>query len=135
MIRTPPRATRTDTLFPYATLFRSTACAAQRIRSGEADLIVAGGVESVSLVQDKRNIHRFRDAWLEENKPDIYWPMIKTADFVGQKYGVSREAQDLFSLESQLRTAAAQEAGLFDIEIAPFKARKADIDKNGRAHG
>src|SRR3546814_1902112 len=99
MIRTPPRATRTDTLFPYATLFRSTACAAQRIRSGEADLIVAGGVESVSLVQDKRNIHRFRDAWLEENKPDIYWPMIKTADFVGQKYGVSREAQDLFRSE------------------------------------
>src|SRR3546814_15957136 len=49
------------------------AFAAQRIRSGEADLIVAGGVESVSLVQDKRNIHRFRDAWLEENKPDIYW--------------------------------------------------------------
>src|SRR3546814_19402137 len=61
--------------------------------------------------------------------------MIKTADFVGQKYGVSREAQDLFSLESQLRTAAAQEAGLFDIEIAPFKARKENIDKGGNLLG
>lgn len=111
------------------------AFAAQRIRSGEADLIAAGGVESVSLVQDQRNVHRFRDTWLEQNKPDIYWPMIKTADFVGQKYGVSREAQDMFSLESQLRTAAAQEAGLFDLEIAPLATRKANIDKGGNLIG
>ncbi|MGB6085715.1 acetyl-CoA C-acyltransferase [Parvibaculum sp.] len=111
------------------------AFAAQRIRSGEADLIAAGGVESVSLVQDKRNVYRFREAWLEENKPDIYWPMIKTADFVGQKYGVSREAQDLFSLESQLRTAAAQAAGLFDLEIAPLTSRKANIEKGGNLVG
>jgi acetyl-CoA C-acetyltransferase len=111
------------------------AFAAQRIRSGEADLIAAGGVESVSLVQDQRNVHRFRDAWLEQNKPELYWPMIKTADFVGQKYGVSREAQDLFSLESQVRTAAAQEAGLFDIEIAPLTTRKANIDKAGNLLG
>ncbi len=131
-----------DTSVPCVTVNRACssslqaiAFAAQRIRSGEADLIAAGGVESVSLVQDRRNVHRFRDEWLEENRPDIYWPMIKTADFVGRKYGVSREAQDLFSLESQLRTAAAQEAGLFELEIAPIKTRKANIDKAGNFIG
>lgn len=111
------------------------AFAGQRIRANEADLIVAGGVESVSLVQDRRNVHRFREEWLEKNRPDIYWSMIQTADFVGQKYGVSREEQDLFALESQLRTAAAQEAGLFDLEIVPLAVRKAIIDKGGNMTG
>jgi len=111
------------------------AFAAQRVRSGEADLLVAGGVESVSLVQDHRNVHRFREAWIEENRPDLYWSMIQTADYVGEKYKVAREEQDRFALESQQRAVAAQAAGLLDQEIVPLTTVKVLRDKAGNELG
>ncbi len=94
--------------------------AAKRIIVDQAPIAVAGGVESISLVQPTANRNHYRNAWLEEHKPDLYTTMIETADTVAARYGVSREAQDAFALESQRRTAAAQQAGLFDSEIAPF---------------
>nr|WP_255675977.1 acetyl-CoA C-acyltransferase [Pusillimonas sp. MFBS29] len=111
------------------------AFAAQRVRSGEADLLVAGGVESVSLVQDHRNVHRFREPWIEENRPDLYWSMIQTADYVGEKYSVSREEQDRFALESQQRAVAAQAAGRLDQEIVPLTTVKVLRDKAGNELG
>ena len=85
------------------------AVAAQRIIAGEADVIVAGGLESISLVLDGREA--VREDWLMAHKPEVWMPMIETADIVAARYGVSREAQDEYSLESQRRTASGQQAG------------------------
>lgn len=111
------------------------AMAATRITAGEADVIVAGGVESVSLVQDHRNSFRGKEEWVQEHRPGVYATMILTAENVAQRYGVSREACDRFSLSSQQRTAAAQAAGRFDAEIVPFKALKQVKNKEGQVVG
>ncbi len=111
------------------------AMAAQRIRSDGSGIIVAGGLESISLVQSNQNVLGAKDAWIVEHKPSIYWPMIQTADNVAKRYGVSREAQDAYSLESQRRTAAAQQARKFDDEIVPLPAEKIIYDKEGKAVG
>ena len=100
------------------------ALAAQRIRAGEGSAFVAGGLESVSLTQPHMNAHRKSDERLLEQKPSLYWSMIQTADNVARRYGVSREAQDAYALQSQQRTAAAQAAGRFDAEIAPMPVRR-----------
>ncbi|RFA27344.1 acetyl-CoA acetyltransferase [Alkalilimnicola ehrlichii] len=101
------------------------AIAAQRVLVEKAPAIVAGGVESISLVQnDKLNQFRASNEWLMKNKPELYLSMIETADIVAKRYGISREAQDEYALISQQRTAAAQEAGLFDDEIVPFSTVK-----------
>jgi acetyl-CoA C-acetyltransferase len=105
------------------------ALAAQRIIAGEADAIAAGGLESVSLVQDGKSIPAL-DEWIVEHKPAIYMPMIDTADNVAERYKVSREAQDAFALESQRRTASAQQAKKFDDEIVPLPTTKKVVDKN-----
>src|SRR6478672_5175944 len=82
---------------------------------------IAVGVESISLVQnDKRNDYRAQDPWLVEHRPDLYMTMIETAEIVAERYQVTREAQDEYALQSQRRTAAAQEAGRLDQEIAPL---------------
>ena len=108
------------------------AVAAQRIVAGEADVIVAGGLESISLVADGRE--HVREDWLMAHKPEVWMPMIQTADIVAQRYGVGRDAQDEYSLESQRRTAAAgQQAGRFMDEIAPLTSRKKVVDKNTKA--
>jgi acetyl-CoA C-acetyltransferase len=104
------------------------ALAAQRIMTGEASVIVAGGLESVSLVQDGK-MPPVHDDWLLQHKPEIYMPMIDTADNVAARYKVSREAQDAFALESQRRTATAQQAKLFDSEIVPLPTTKKVVDK------
>ena len=84
-------------------------------------VVVAGGVESISLVQNEHaNRFRAHDPWLQAERPDIYLPMLETAEIVAERYGVSRELQDAYALESQRRTAAAQDAGRFDAEIAPI---------------
>jgi acetyl-CoA C-acetyltransferase len=108
------------------------ALAAQRVISGEASVIVAGGLESISLVQDGRNapVH---DDWLLQHKPEVYMPMIETADIVAARYKVSREAQDGFALESQRRTAASQQARRFDREIVPLPTTKKVVDKKTNA--
>lgn len=98
--------------------------AARRVMLDGVHSVVAGGVESISLVSPQGNRARFRDEWLVEHKPAIYMPMIETADIVSERYGVSRERQDEFSLESQRRTARAQERGIFDGEIVPLTFRK-----------
>ncbi|MEH3119134.1 MAG: acetyl-CoA C-acyltransferase [Methylorubrum populi] len=103
--------------------------AAKRIRLDGVPVAVAGGVESISLVQPQVRRELTRNAWLEQNLPAIYMPMIETADIVAERYRISREAQDTFALASQRRTAAAQAAGLFDAEIVPIDAVQAVTDK------
>jgi acetyl-CoA C-acetyltransferase len=98
------------------------ALAAQRIMSGEGDVYVAGGVESISCVQnDHLNTFMAKEAWLEKNKPEIYWTMLQTAETVASRYKISREAQDRYGVQSQQRAAAAQEAGRFADEIVPLE--------------
>ena len=106
------------------------AMASQRIIANEADVLVAGGLESVSLVQNE-HMNRFhaKDDWLDEHIPGIYYSMIQTAEVVAKRYNVSREAQDEYGLQSQMRTAAAQQAGKFDDEIVPLKTTKIVVDK------
>lgn len=94
--------------------------AAHRIIVDGADVMLAGGLESISMVQNHLNTKNFVDSWLMENAPGIYFPMLKTAEIVAQRYNVSRESQDEYALSSQQRTAAGQEAGKFDDEIVPI---------------
>jgi acetyl-CoA C-acetyltransferase len=106
------------------------AMAAQRVIVDRVPVMVAGGVESVSLVQTEHmNLHRLREGWLEERKPEIYMTMIETAEVVARRYVVTREAQDEYALASQQRTAAGQQAGRFDAEIVPFATTKITVDK------
>lgn len=111
------------------------AMAAQRIRAGEGGIMIAGGLDSVSLVEPHRNVFRYEDEWLAAERPDIYLPMIDTADIVARRYGISREAQDEYAVESQRRTAAAVEAGRLDAEIVPITATKNVVDKSGQVIG
>lgn len=111
------------------------AMAAQRIRSGEGGIMIAGGLDSVSLVEPHRNVFRYEDEWLATERPEIYMPMIDTADIVARRYGISREAQDEYAVESQRRTAAAVEAGRLDAEIVPITATKNVVDKLGQVIG
>ncbi len=95
------------------------ALAAQRIMAGEGDVYVAGGVESISLVQNDANKLHLIDPWLKANKPEIYWPMLQTAETVAKRYGMPRERMDRFGAESQQKACAAQAAGRFADEIVP----------------
>ncbi len=95
------------------------AMAAQRIIAGEGDVYVAGGVESISCVQQEMNHHMFQDSWLMEKKPEIYWPMLQTAETVAQRYKVDKERMDRFGAESQQKACASQAAGKFKDEIVP----------------
>jgi acetyl-CoA C-acetyltransferase len=108
---------------------------ALRIRGGEADILAAGGVESVSLVQDHRARHRAQDEWLVQHVPGVYATMIATAENVAARYRISREAQDAYALRSQQRTAGAQEAGRFDAEIAAIRVKRQVIAKDGSVTG
>ena len=103
--------------------------AAQRIIAGDADVMVAGGVEAISHVQSTLNTRYFVEPWIMENKPAIYYPMLKTAETVAQRYNVSREKQDEYAVLSQQRTAAGQAAGKFDDEIVPFTTQMLIKDK------
>lgn len=94
---------------------------ANRVRLGEIDIGVGGGLESVSLVQTPAmNVDRLVDPWIEAHRPDVYMTMLETAEIVADRYGISREAQDEYAVESHRRTAAAQAAGHFDAEIVPL---------------
>lgn len=110
--------------------------AAKGIMAGELDVAIGGGVESLSLTQNKhKNAYRARSEAVMETVPAAYIPMIETAEIVAERYGVSREAQDQYALQSQHRTAAAQSAGRFDEEIVPLSARKLLFDKEGSPAG
>jgi acetyl-CoA C-acetyltransferase len=106
------------------------ALAAQRVIVDKVPIVVAGGLESISLVQTEHmNLHRMRDEWLEEHKPEIYMTMIETAEVVAKRYYVTREKQDEYALISQQRCAAGQKAGRFDAEIVPMTTKKVVVDK------
>ena len=110
--------------------------AAKNILAGEMKIAVAGGVESLSLTQTKhKNTYRAQSEAVKAIVPAAYIPMLETAEIVSARYGISRAAQDEFSLQSQQRTAAAQAAGLFDDEIVPLAARKIVFDKEGKPVG
>ena len=109
---------------------QTVALAAQRIVAGEADIFVAGGVESISCVQNEANKHMLKEAWLEQNKPEIYWQMLATAEMVAKRYKIGREAQDRYGALSQQRAAAARAAGKTKEEIAPIATTMKIVDKN-----
>ncbi|WP_348756088.1 acetyl-CoA C-acyltransferase [uncultured Aquincola sp.] len=96
------------------------AMASQRVIAGEADAYVAGGVESISCVQQEMNTHMLTERWLTENKPAIYMSMLETAETVAKRYGIPKQRMDEYGAASQQKAAAAREAGLFDAEIAPI---------------
>jgi acetyl-CoA C-acetyltransferase len=103
--------------------------AAQRVVQDHVPVMVAGGLESISLVQNNLNSHHFTEEWLMAHKPQLWMSMIETADIVAARYGVSRAAQDEYALTSQMRTAAGQQAGRFDDEIVPLTTVKLVTDK------
>ena len=95
------------------------AMAAQRVIAGEGEVYVAGGVESISCVQNEANRHMITDPWLVEHKPEIYWSMLQTAENVARRYGVAKPRMDEYGAASQQKACAAQEAGRFDAEMIP----------------
>ena len=108
------------------------ALAAQRVIAGEGDIYAAGGVESISLVQNTMNTKNLKDGWLVEQKPDIYLPMLQTAENVAKRYNISRELQDRYGVESQMRAAAAKQGGKFNDEIVPFTTMMNKYEMNDK---
>ena len=104
------------------------AIAAQRIIANEADIFVAGGVENISCVQKEMNTHMLADPWLMQNKPEIYWTMLQTAEEVAKRYGITRDQMDEYGASSQQRASAALAAGLFTAEIAPITVQAGVAD-------
>ena len=109
---------------------QSIALAAQRVIAEGVAVIVAGGVESISCVQNEVNMHMRRDPWLIEHKPTLYWSMLETAELVAKRYNISKQAQDEYGVQSQLRAAAAQAANKFKDEIVPMTTVMGVLDKN-----
>ena len=107
--------------------------AAGRVIADGADAIVAGGCESISMVQNEMNLKGFTEEWLLRRYPDVFMPMLQTADNVAKHYGISREAQDAYALRSQQRVAAAQASGAFDAEIVPLPTWKYVEEKESGA--
>jgi len=105
------------------------AMAAQRVLSGEGEIYAAGGVESISCVQNEMNKYMLNDDWIVEHKPELYWPMLQTAEYVSQKYQINRQQQDEYGVRSQQRAAAARDAGRFADEIAPITTTMKVVDK------
>ena len=105
------------------------ALAAQRIIAGEGQVYVAGGVESISCVQQEMNQHMLQDLALNKMKPEIYWSMLQTAEQVAKRYKIGRDRMDEYGAGSQQKACSAQAAGLFDAEIAPITVSAGVIDK------
>jgi acetyl-CoA C-acetyltransferase len=105
------------------------AMAAQRVIVDQVPVMVAGGVESISCVQNEANRHMINDGWLKQHKPELYWPMLQTAENVAKRYNISKERQDEYGVQSQQRAAAAQAAGKFNDEIVPMKVIAGVVDK------
>ncbi|HMX11895.1 MAG TPA: acetyl-CoA C-acyltransferase [Burkholderiaceae bacterium] len=104
------------------------AMASQRIIAGEGEVYVAGGVESISCVQQEMNLHMLADSWLAQNKPEIYWSMLQTAEQVAKRYGIPKERMDRYGAESQQKACAANAAGKFADEIAPITVTRGVAD-------
>jgi acetyl-CoA C-acetyltransferase len=104
------------------------AMAAQRVIAGEGDIYVAGGVESISCVQNEMNQHMLQDMVLAKKKPEIYWNMLQTAEQVAKRYGIDRDRMDEYGAASQQKACAAQAAGKFNDEIAPITVQAGVAD-------
>jgi acetyl-CoA C-acetyltransferase len=100
------------------------------VMAGEGEIFAAGGLESISCVQNQANTRMLKEDWVVQHKPEVYWNMLQTAETVAKRYGIGREAQDEYGVQSQLRAAAAQAAGRFQAEIVPFTTTMAVADKN-----
>ena len=111
------------------------ALAAQRVMAGEGEVYAAGGLESISCVQNHVNTRMLKEDWVIQHKPEVYWSMLETAETVAKRYGIARQAQDEYGVQSQLRAAAAQAAGRFQAEIVPFTTTMAVADKNAGTVG
>src|SRR4029077_5275551 len=111
------------------------AIAAQRIRGGEGDAYLAGGVESISCVRPVVNQIMAQEDWLSQHKSSVYMTMLETAEVVARRYGIPRDVQDAYGVESQRRAPAAQAAGRFNDEIVPFRTTMGVVDKNTGAIG
>ncbi len=105
------------------------ALAAQRIIAGEGQVYVAGGVESISCVQQEMNMHMMRDLALAKQKPEIYWNMLQTAEQVAKRYKIGRDRMDEYGAASQQKACAAAAEGKFDAEIAPITVTQGVADK------
>ena len=105
------------------------AIAAQRVMAGEGEIYAAGGVESISCVQNEMNKHMLNEDWIVANKPELYWPMLQTAEYVAKRYSISREQQDQYGVRSQQRAAAAREACRLSDEIVPMTTTMKIVDK------
>ena len=108
---------------------QSISMAASQIMAGCYDTVIAGGAETISMMQGKQNMDNFVNERLAEKSPGIYYPMGMTAEVVAKRYNVSREAQDEYALESQMRTAAAQQSGAYDDEIIPMETKMLLMNK------
>ena len=109
---------------------QTVALAAQRIMTGEAECYVAGGVESISCVQNEMNKHMAEEEWLKANKPAVYWTMLQTAENVAQRYKIGREAMDRYGVDSQVKAGKARAEGKFKDEIVPITTKMKVLDKN-----
>ncbi|WP_343618490.1 acetyl-CoA C-acyltransferase [Ralstonia sp.] len=114
-----------------STGLQTIALAAQRVIAGEGDIYVAGGVESITVVQSTANFSNLKEAWVEAHKPEVYWGMLETAEVVAKRYGISRERQDEYGLRSQVQAARAQAEGRFAEEIVPLATRMAVVEPDG----
>jgi acetyl-CoA C-acetyltransferase len=106
------------------------AMAAQRVLVDKVPVAVAGGVESISCVQNQMNKHMLADEWFTRHKPEIYWPMLQTAEVVARRYDIGRERQDEYGVQSQQRAAAARAAGRTDAEMFAMTVRMQRADKD-----
>jgi acetyl-CoA C-acetyltransferase len=106
------------------------AMASQRVIAGEGDIFVAGGVESISCVQNEANRHMARENWILQKKPELYWSMLQTAENVSKRYNIPREKQDEYGVQSQQRAAAGLAAGKFNDEIVPITVTMGAADKS-----
>ncbi len=112
---------------------QTVALASQRVLAGEADVFVAGGVESISNVQNEANKHMIQDDWLHRHKPEIYWPMLATAENVSKRYNISREVQDRYGVDSQNKAEKARAEGRFNDEIVPITTKMKIVNKETAA--
>jgi acetyl-CoA C-acetyltransferase len=105
------------------------ALASQRVMTGEGEIYAAGGVESISCVQNEANTHMINDEWIVANKSELYWPMLQTAEYVAKTYNIPRDVQDQYGVRSQERASAARVAGKFNDEIVPMAVKMKVVDK------
>jgi acetyl-CoA C-acetyltransferase len=114
---------------------QTVAMAAQRVMTEKVPVIVAGGLESISCVQNELNTHMRTDPWLVQHKPEIYWSMLQTAEQVAKRYNIARDRQDEYGVRSQVRAAKAQAEGRFEAEIVPMKVTMGVVDEKNMRIG